>query len=152
MEIMGGAGAGMAASNYINFNNVDFVTHDGLIFQNEKRIQSYQFLDRVEIVQSVIEGQRDELLFFLRLEGQNNPIIYDRTYITLQEVLANIGGLIKVLFLICKVLNSFYTQVAVKRDLLRKAFRFFVDFRDQNRIDNSQVIKILPKKGKLLNF
>lgn len=127
MEIMGGASSDTSASNYINFNNVDMVTHDGYIFDQTNEISSYKFADRVEIV-SKIQSLSDKI-FFLRLEGQNQIITLDRTYITLQEILANIGGLVKILFLIAKFLNYFHNNFLVKQELFWKVLRSLIDFK-----------------------
>ena len=82
----------------------------------------------MEIVTSIIGGTNDNEVFFFRLEGQNSPIHYERTYITLQEILANIGGLIKVLFIVAKFLLAIYNRMAIKQDLLVLVFSKFISF------------------------
>ena len=127
-QIAGALGPSQVATNYINFNNVEFVTHDGWLFDRTSSIVSYAFQDRVEIVTSIIGGTNDNEVFFFRLEGQNSPIHYERTYITLQEILANIGGLIKVLFIVAKFLLAIYNRMAIKQDLLVLVFSKFISF------------------------
>lgn len=142
MEIMGRASPLNKAMNYINFNNVELITHDGLVFDTNEQVDSYRFMDRVEIV-SKRQGDEDSLIFFLRLEGQNRPIFLDRTYLTLQEVLANNGGLVNILFLFAKFINFFYCNFIVKQDLFWKVFRFLIDFKED---ENLPIDKMIPKK------
>ena len=68
-QIAGAASPTNLASNYMNINNVDFTTHDGLIFDNANTILSYQFSDRVEIVTPNSPGEYDNIFFFFRLES-----------------------------------------------------------------------------------
>ena len=63
------------------------------------------------------------MFFFLRFEVKKSPIVSDRTYITLQEVLANIGGLIKIIMIINKFANSLYSHLNIKRNLLKIFFQ-----------------------------
>lgn len=143
MEIMGGTSADTSAENYINFNNVDMITHDGLIFESKSQLTSYKFIDRVEIVSK--KQSINDQIFFLRLEGQNRPITMDRTFITLQEVLANIGGLIKILYILARLMNFLHNSFVIKQELFWKVFRNLVDFkRGNNR--NEAFEKVIPKK------
>lgn len=149
MEIRGAASESTTASNYINFVNVDLLTHDGLIFDNTKQISSYKFLDRVEIVSKILKEEEREMIFFFRLEGQNHPTLYDRTYSTLQEILANIGGLVKILFLMAQIVNNIYNSYVIRRDLFWKVFRHLVDFKKDKTVS---LKKRFPEKTKQSNY
>lgn len=97
---------GYKSNNYLNFNFVNFVTHDGFIFDKTSEMAAYQFSDRQEFSSQ----SNDDIIFSFTVLLQNYPITYDRTYISLQEILANIGGIIKVLFLFAQILNSLYQR------------------------------------------
>ena len=126
-ETVGGVSPSTSSSSYINFNNVQLTTHDGLIFDEPHTIESFQFQDRVEIVNkydpnSIMEGN----IFMMRLEGQNTPTYYERTYIRLQEVLASIGGMVKALFMMARFVNIIFTFLWTKPLMLKKIFSTFI--------------------------
>lgn len=150
MEIMGRSSPENKAMNYINFNNVDLQTHDGLVFDNTEQISSYKFIDRVEIVSK--RQDDDNGIFFIRLEGLNRPIFLDRTYLMLQEVLANNGGLLNIIFLLAKCINFFYCNFVFKQDLFWKIFRFLIDFKKSGS-GLTQLEKVVPKRDiKFINL
>lgn len=138
MEIRGAASGSTTASNYINFNNVDLITHDGFIFDRTTQISSYKFVDRVEIISKVLKENEDDIIFFFRLEGQNHISLFDRTYVTLQEILANIGGLVKFLFLMSQLINKIYVNYLIKRDLMWKIFRNLLFMKNEEIISSTK--------------
>ena len=52
--------------------------------------------------------------------------MYERTYTRLQEQLANIGGMVKVLFILAKVLKSIYAFLMTQPLYLKKVFETFI--------------------------
>jgi len=131
--VAGAASPVNLANNYMNINNVEFTTNDGLIFDNSNTISSYIFSDRVEEVEPLTPGDYENTIFYFRMESQNTPIYYDRTYTTLQEQLANIGGMIKVLFLLAKILNDIYAYFSTKPFYLKKVFEAFISSESYSR-------------------
>ena len=128
-EIRGSVSPSTYSSNYLNLNNVQFKTHNGLMFDNIEVIDSFNFNDRVEIVASIMPGgPNEDSIFMFRLEGQNIPVIYERYYTRVQEVLANIGGVVKCIFLIMKFINYFHSTFMknkrILEDVLLKHLRF----------------------------
>ena len=147
-EIMGSASPSTYAANYINLNNVKFVTHDGFLFDNINVIDSFQFNDRVEIVSNVVSGSLNEgNIFMFRLEGQNTPVLYERYYIRIQEILANIGGVVKCIFLIAKAFNYFHISLMRKKRVLEEVFSKYITFGDI-----TQKHKIIPPPSKFDKF
>ena len=135
-EIRGSASYSTFASNYINLNNIQFKTHNGFMFDNIEVIDSFQFNDRVEIVSSIIPGTSDEgRIFMFRLEGQNLPITYERYYSRVQEVLANIGGVIKCIFLLVKFINYFHVSFINKKKILQNVLLKHLKFDPRNLIN-----------------
>ena len=143
-EIMGASSATTSAQNYINFNDVFCTTHDGLIFDNPHTLQSWSFQDRIEIVNKYDPSTYGNgHVFMLRLEGQNTPTYYERTYVRLQEVLASIGGVIKVLFLMARILNSMVNIIKIKPFIVR---RFFNDFFNNVSVQKWENFSLRKKK------
>ena len=64
MQNLCGASLSTISANFINFNNVEFITHDGLIFDKTNNIQSYKFQDRVEKVSNIVNKNDQKLIVF----------------------------------------------------------------------------------------
>lgn len=97
---------GYKATNTLNYNYLNFITHDNFIWDKTSDTSGYEFSDRQEFSTQ----SNDDIIFSFSVFPQNYPITYDRTYITIQEILANIGGIIKVIFIFAQILNSLYQQ------------------------------------------
>jgi hypothetical protein len=95
------------SNNWLNYLKVNLTTQDGLIFDDKKDKESYKFDYRVEIVgASIGDSQILNLNFYL----QNMTQFYNRSYMKLQDVLANIGGIVKFFIVAGTILNFFHDK------------------------------------------
>ena len=148
-QIDGQASPNNFAANYLNLLNIQFKTHNGLVFDNVDELNSFHFNDRVEIVSSITDGSPNVgRVFMFRLELQNTPIVYERYYTKLQEVLASIGGVLKFLFVAAKVLNQLLNFLSDKKRVLNNVMSHFVRIH-HNEEDNgpprAKLEKVAPK-------
>lgn len=97
---------GYKSTNILNYNYLNFITHGDFFWDKTSEISGYEFSGRQEFSSQ----SNDDIIFSFSVFPQNYPITYDRTYISFQEILANIGGIIKVLFIFAQLLNSLYQK------------------------------------------
>lgn len=126
--INGRASPNILAQNYISFNNIFFNTHDGFLFDRLSSLFSYKFSERVEIVSNNIgeDGVQNPLIVEFLIIPQNSPVTYDRYYSRIQEILANIGGIVKFLFIIGQFLNSFFIGYFERNEFVRNVLKKYV--------------------------
>lgn len=137
------------AANYMNLLNIDFRTHDGLVFDNVNEKKSYQFNDRVEIVSPILEDSPNVgRIFMFRLELQNTPKVYERYYTRVQEVMGSIGGVLKFLFVAAKIINYLLTFVNDRKILLKSVFSNYLMFSHLTEI-KSLPLHFLQSKNQL---
>ena len=115
-QIDGQASPNNFAANYMNLLNIQFRTHNGLVFDNIDELESFHFNDRVEIVSSITEGSPYiGRIFMFRLELQNTPVVYERYYARVQEVMGSIGGVLKFILVAAKLINYFFNFLSEKK-------------------------------------
>lgn len=141
-QIDGQASPNTFAANYMNLLNVEFRTHDGLVFDNVNQLNSFKFNDRVEIVSAITpESPNFHRIFMFRLELQNTPNLYERYYTRLQEVMGSIGGMLKFLLIVSKIMNSFLNFLSEKNRVLRNVVMKFVNIHQMSKnIVNGKII------------
>ena len=117
------------SDNYLNYVNIFFNTHDGFVLDSVDEMQSYQLKDRVEIVSSnLVDNEFNPIVFQLNFDQENTPTYYERYYLRVQEVLANIGGVLKALMLIAQIVNLFFYSFKEKVSFLTNVVMRFVRF------------------------
>lgn len=132
-QIDGQASPNNFAANYLNLLNVEFKTHNGLVFDSVEEFGSFRFNDRVEIVSAITDGSPlVGRIFMFRLELQNTPGVYERYYTRVQEVMGSIGGVLKFLFVAAKVVNYFINYLGEKKRDLKNILLQYVDFNDND--------------------
>ena len=144
-EIVASAGSDITSYNYVDMNNVKINTNDGLIFDNVRTIQSYKYQNNVEIVKK----KEDNFIFRIIMEGENSPVFVVRNYVRLQEVLANIGGVFKCLFLLAQFVNYSYNKLKIQRNFLKKVFSNFIFSKDELSVfqNMDQDIENIPEEN-----
>lgn len=90
-KINGMVSANTLSDNYLNFNNIVFRTYDAFLFDDYSDIPSYQIAERVEIVSNnLVGGELVNKIFSFNFDPQNTVVTYERHYIRVQDVLAEI--------------------------------------------------------------
>lgn len=107
--------------NNLNFHPVKVRTHEGIIFE-EIREQEHYYFDHNEKVTEDNSSTGALVCFFFFL--QNRAQIYERSYKRLQEVLANIGGILKVIITIAFIVNRFFHDFKLLNDINHLIFGF----------------------------
>lgn len=102
----------------VKLQNNYLYTDDGLVFEqlstnriiNFNNYQEYNFL------------YPDDNFLDVMLKLDQIKIIHKRNFEKLQELLAQVGGTLNILFLFCTILNSVYNKYTVIRDILFEVF------------------------------
>jgi hypothetical protein len=96
-------------TNYFNFQPVNLTTNDGLFFESFEIKESFKFVindkmntDRSEDNYNIIAA----VYFMLK----NNALYYDRSYPRIQDLLANIGGVLKALTMCASLINNVFSN------------------------------------------
>jgi hypothetical protein len=96
---------GMSKANHMKVKKTSVYTDSGVILEDMNEIHFQQ----VESIQVDILSPSDNMLV-LYFEATKMSDNYYRKYVKLQDLIANIGGLIKFLFTVTSVILSFYTD------------------------------------------
>ena len=113
--------------NHINLNPAKIITHNGIFFDNVIEEYSYLF-DQNEKVSfneeiQLFDDEKGEVL--LKSTGivssfyfwmQNRLQLYERNYKKFQDVLSNIGGFSRILFLVAKIINTLMPEYIILLD------------------------------------
>ena len=94
-------------SNQLNFDPVLIRSHNGIMFDNTDKEDSYVYNQNVK---SNIESGDSGILCCFYFWMQNRLQLYERTYEKIQECFANFGGLSKIIFSISGILNYLVNQ------------------------------------------
>jgi hypothetical protein len=88
----------------IYFSNIDIVSDTGFLFENEKQriVQLRNLKEQIDFR----TNSNDILRAIIRLSTVRN--IYNRKYVKIQRLMADVGGLIKSIFMIAQFIYMFY--------------------------------------------
>lgn len=121
------------AMNILNINPVLLETHDGFLFDSISQEISYKFQNNEKLTYTKDDSNPMILNFAFFLQNQNQ--VYTRSYIRVQDVLANIGGAVKSLFIIGYLINYMFYKFQVITDTTQLLKTKGVDI-------DSQIIKL----------
>ena len=103
--------------NHINFDPSNIITHNGLMFDSS--IDEYAYIvDQNAPETGTYHGAYLSFYFWLK----NKIIIYERTYKTLQDVLAEIEGMADLILFIATMLNNFVSEYITLKDTVHVLF------------------------------
>ena len=91
--------------NHLNFHPVVVRTNDGLFFDNLKNTISYNFDYNEKITQS---NDDYKILGSFNFWMQNTIDTYDRAYKKVQDIAGGVDGIIEIVMIIARLLNSFF--------------------------------------------
>ena len=104
------------SQNHLNFNPLTIRNHGGIIFEEIDETVSYAFQQNAKATESIkdLTKTRTMICFFFWM--QNRVQVYERTYKRLQDALASVGGISKLIFSIALVINRFLHDYKVMTD------------------------------------
>ena len=127
--------------NHLNFHLLQIKTHEGNIFDTETNINSFIFDLNEKLTSSKVDNIYGIFYFWI----QNKKDIYDRTYKKIPDISGNINGIIELILLIAKFVNSFLFHefrtlkdfnIELEKNLNIKKSKSIKSF-NQNLISNS---------------
>lgn len=112
---------GSTTSTYIelSFAHLEFMTDDGYLFENVKEIKTLNFVGSRQILTF-----SDQIVVQLDFKLDKIKTTYKRKYDTIQEVAANIGGVIQALMLIMNFLIPPLANLDFQQKLANYLFYF----------------------------
>ena len=104
--------------NVLNFHSGEIKTRTGIIFEQISYIKTYIYDANEKVVSEKNEKNNNEEIygaFYFSMQNMLN--VYDRKYKRLQEVSANIGGIVKLIMILSKMINYFFYKYCIIKDL-----------------------------------
>ena len=102
---------------WIYLKRLEVQTDEGIIFDQIEKTSVLSFEKTSTMKYSLL----DETFLQVILRISINKEIYDRTYMKLQEALANVGGMVKIIFTIGEILN-YITKIILYRNYILQFF------------------------------
>ena len=102
---------------WIYLKRLEVQTDEGIIFEQIAKTSVISFEKTSTMKYSLL----DETFLQVILRISINKDIYDRTYMKLQEALANVGGMVKIIFTIGEILN-YLTKIILYRNYILQFF------------------------------
>ena len=103
-------------SNQLNFNPLIVKTDHGVLFSSFEDIKSHIFDQNVK---SRMDAGNTGIIAAYNFWIQNNVQIYSRSYKKLQDTCANIGGVSKMILIICDVVNYVFRELTFVLDTMK---------------------------------
>ena len=104
--------------NVLNFHSGEIKTRTGIIFEKINYIKTYIYDANEKVVSDKKENNHNEEIygaFYFSMQNMLN--VYDRKYKRLQDVSANIGGIVKLVMILSKMINFFFYKYCIVKDL-----------------------------------
>ena len=102
---------------WIYLKRLEVQTDEGIVFDQIVKTSVLSFEKTSTMKYSLL----DETFLQVILRISINKEIYDRTYMKLQEALANVGGMVKIIFTIGEILN-YLTKIILYRNYILQFF------------------------------
>ena len=102
---------------WIYLKRLEVQTDEGIVFDQIVKTSVLSFEKTSTMKYSLL----DETFLQVILRISINKDIYDRTYMKLQEALANVGGMVKIIFTIGEILN-YLTKIILYRNYMLQFF------------------------------
>lgn len=123
---------------FYNLAQVIYETDYGLIFEEKKQIDFYEF--ESQTVDINMPGTITNSIFapestvgYILFKCSENISYFNRSYGKAQAVIANIGGLIKAMLVLTKLMFDFFTRKSILVDLANTFFEFSDSEDETNR-------------------
>jgi hypothetical protein len=93
----------------VSFQNIEYVTDIGFVFQEENEI-FFSTLDSI-VETSDLSFGADGNFVSITLTNTNYKSSYNRSYLKIQNLLADIGGVVKVLMIVASFIERYFTSI-----------------------------------------
>jgi hypothetical protein len=104
--------------NVLNFHSGQVKSRTGIIFEKISYLQTYVYDSNEKVVSEKNEENNNEEIYgSFYFSMQNMMEVYDRKYKRLQDVSANIGGIVKLVMILSKLLTFFFYKYTIIKDL-----------------------------------
>jgi hypothetical protein len=118
---------------FIYLKNIDFVTDDGLVFSDIKTESRYQLANSKETYTFEEAAKiNPDTLSQITIATDNIKDVYFRKYKKIQNVAAEVGGIINVFVLSANIIIQFLAKSVIKNEIFDKIFVFNDSQLDQN--------------------
>lgn len=131
------------------FKNIDYYTDVGFLTEDLKLDKYLVFEKNTELI-DLRDTSNEFLNCFFRLSYFKDT--YFRKYLKIQELVANVGGLVKGIILIVEIFFSNYGRYKYYIDLANKTYNFSTDEEDTNKVSELRNIKVNNNTFKLKNL
>lgn len=124
---------GYSDENYYTLNSLNFEpyilnTDNGFLFNNLYNDKSYYFSQNDKKSYETSYGIICGIYFWM----QNSALIYERKYQKIQDVLANIGGIMKVLITFTRFINNIFYKYQAYKDI-NKVINSYTNEEEKNK-------------------
>ena len=127
---------------WIYLKRLEVQTDEGIVFDQIVKTSVLSFEKTSTMKYSLL----DETFLQVILRISINKDIYDRTYMKLQEALANVGGMVKIIFTIGEILN-YLTKLILYRNYILQFFNmdYFIAIKNNKKnIKHNKSVTIPP--------
>jgi hypothetical protein len=104
-------------------SNVDYLTDKGIFYETIERQDYFTISDPTYSADLRTVGLYPGSFASINIEFRNFKISYERSYIKLQNVIANVGGFIKFIFFVGKIISGYFSNFYFHRDLINFLFQ-----------------------------
>jgi hypothetical protein len=116
----------LAKSYYYKLRQVIYETDYGILFEDRGRETFYTYLSQsidvsLQAVGMPTLGPNIGSVLFINADAIS---FYNRHYLKVQAVIANVGGIIKAIMVICKFISDFLTRKMLHLDIVNRIFYF----------------------------
>jgi hypothetical protein len=122
----------LGKSSFITVKNTYINTDSGFVLEQNSDDSVYQ----IEKIRTDVFTKGD--IFVLYLESQKITDNYYRKYTKVQDIIANIGGVLKLLLSISSIILSFYSKFDLTTDIINTVYQI-PDPNEKDNLNNKQL-------------
>jgi hypothetical protein len=110
---------GFTKQTYFRMKNTFIITDTGLILEDNQTPQKFPQIDNIYTDINIL----DDYVMITYFEGMKINDVYYRRYVKVQDLLASVGGLIKLLFMVASLLMNNISENQMIIDMSNDLFR-----------------------------
>ena len=135
----------------IYFSRVNITTDAGFLFEEMKSKVEWQF-DRFREIYIVNPPPNDKIVIRIYLNISGSKIMITRYYMKVQELIALVGGILKVCILIGSVITRFFSQFLFEEMLINNFFDYktveVIESKAIKPVYSNETLKLVNIKGR----
>jgi hypothetical protein len=115
--------------NFLRFGIANFISDNGWILE-DKKIETFTTLASIksEINSVPLDLQQFGEIYWITIEVPNLVSIYNRTFLKVQELFANIGGFVSAITILCNIILYGYVNFAFTRHVRKNLEMFNAEY------------------------